>query len=187
MKIVLHAGLKAAKLSEDECWRVLYNMIENRVCTIFQQFSFWSLAVCKRWREEGLVHLIMWMMSVSTKVGRQGEGFYLHFMQAFFVLNKEQYICIVFSLCECSKLQHLHWDRNYKKRPQAHSFDQGPLPTSAYLDRHWHHSHDKIVLSSIFALCKRSKTGQRKCLGMRPFKSQKHSMYTPQSTFYIKC
>ena len=51
------------------------------------------------------------------------------FVQAFFVLNKEQH---VFLLCECSKLQ----DRNSKKRPQVHSFDQGSLPRSAYLGTH---------------------------------------------------
>ena len=29
-------------------------------------------------------------------------------------------------------------------RPQARSFIMGPLPSSVYLSRHWHHSHDKI-------------------------------------------
>ena len=66
------------------------------------------------------------------------------------------------------------WDRNYKKRPQARSFNREPLASSVYLGR-----HNVIYVKkrtrpspSVFAYCKQSKTGWWESLGTRQIKTQ---------------
>ena len=73
-----------------------------------------------------------------------------------------------FSLHKHLKLQRFG-QKLQEKRPQARSFDWGPLPPSVYPGRHWHHSHDKIYQAYplCFSILQRSKTGRWEGLGTR--------------------
>ena len=47
----------------------------------------------------------------------------MHFVHTFFVLNQERYVFHFVNVRNSRA-----WGRNYKIRPQVHSFDGGPLP-----------------------------------------------------------
>ena len=100
----------------------------------------------KQRRKAWYIYFSMWMICVY--LGRQkggGEGSPIertHFMYVLFVSNLEWYVLHFANIRNSSA-----WGRNYKIRPQAHSFDGGPLYPSVYLHvgRHWRHSHDKNI------------------------------------------
>ena len=71
-----------------------------------------------------------------------------HFVHAFFVSNQEWYVFHFTNVLNSST-----WGRNYKIRPQARSYNEGPLPSSVYLGRHWHHSCDKTYQAFPFRFC----------------------------------
>ena len=87
-----------------------------------------------------------------------------HFVHAFFISNQEWYV-----FCFTNVRNSSAWGRNYKIRPQARSFDEGPLPPlSTQVDTDVIHviKHTRPSLS-VFAYCKRSKTGRWVGLGTR--------------------
>ena len=138
-------------------------MHEKKTSFVFPPSSFWSLAA---WKNGGRRPGIFYHMNdVSVYLGRQRRGGVPDWENAFCVLHFEPgVVCVCFLLHERFKLQCLG-----KKLHQAHSTHGGPLPPSVYLGRHWHHSCDKMdhTSLSVFAYCKRSKTGQWEGLGTR--------------------
>ena len=96
-----------------------------------QKEKTWSILSCE------------WHQCLPGKT-EGGEGSLverMHFTHAFFILNQEG---CVFFLCLANTWNSSAWDRNYKKRPQARSFNWGRFPPSVYLGRHWRHSCDKM-------------------------------------------
>ena len=108
------------------------------------------------------------MNDVSVYLGRQRGGG---------VLNRKNAFCARI-LCfgpGTNVRNYSTWDRNHKKRPQAHSFNRRPLPPlSTWVDR---------PSPSAFSYCKQSKTGRWEGLGMRLMVSNEHILYTSTSTY----
>ena len=108
------------------------NSQENRLYPSFQAFpqsSFWSLAV--RRNGGGRPGPFYHVNDVSYYLGSGGaEGSLIERMHFTHVLNQEWYVF-------CLNVQNSSaWDKNYKKRPQAHSFNWDPSPAFRLHRRH---------------------------------------------------
>ena len=95
------------------------------------------------------------MNDVSVYLGRQRGGGVPNWKKVFCAC--ERYIFRFTNVKNSSA-----WGKNYKIRPQACSFDRGPLPP---LCRHWHLLCDKM--DQVCTVSDKKLHGQWECLGMR--------------------